>query len=130
VTREIVPRQLDRTARLQFLHVLDHEVRFEGAGMVVVEGGALLDPQIVAVAIITIVVEHGDLLQAQAVDNALHHRGLAGPGAPGHANHKRRTTRFTHSHGLRASPESGDGLPAKREIVQGPSLSHRVRCPR
>ena len=38
--------------------------------MVVVERGAFLEPQIVAIAIVPIVLQEGDVLEAQAVDDS------------------------------------------------------------
>ena len=50
--------------------------------MVVVERGALLEPQVVPIAVVAIVLEHGDLVVAQAVDDAPHDGGLARSGPP------------------------------------------------
>jgi len=45
--------------------------------MVVVESGALLEAQVAAVAVVAIVLEHGHLAAAQALDDPAHHRCLA-----------------------------------------------------
>ena len=51
--------------------------------MIVVERGAFFEAEIVAIAVIAIVLEHNDLLRTQAVDDAPDDRRFAGAGAAG-----------------------------------------------
>src|SRR4051812_1972665 len=55
--------------------------------MVVIEGCAFFQAQIVAIPVVAIVLEHDDLVGAKAVDDAADHGGLAGAGAAGDADH-------------------------------------------
>ena len=57
--------------------------------MVVVERGPLFEPQVVAIAVVAIVIQQRDVFGAEAVDDPPDHRGLARPGSAGHANHER-----------------------------------------
>ena len=61
--------------------------------MIVVERGALLEPQIVAIAIIPVVIEHGDLVVADALDDAADDRGFARARAAGDADDERSRAR-------------------------------------
>ena len=63
--------------------------------MIVVERGALLEPQVVAIAIVAIVLEDGDLVVAEALDDAPDDGGLAGARAAGHPDHQRGGTCVT-----------------------------------
>ena len=45
--------------------------------MVVVERGAFLEPQIVAIAVVAIVIAASDVLESQAVDDAADHGGFS-----------------------------------------------------
>ena len=47
----------------------NEQIGFERIGMVVIERGALFEAQVVAIAVIAIVIEERDLLGAQAVDD-------------------------------------------------------------
>ncbi len=63
--------------------------------MIVVERRSLLEPQIVALAIVAIVLEDGDVLVADALDDAPDDGGLAGSRTAGHADDdKPRTVLF------------------------------------
>ena len=90
VPREVVLRHFHRLARLERPHVLHHQVGFERVGMVVVERGALLEPQIIPIAVVAVVIEPRHLFKSKAVNNPPHHRGLARARAAGDANHKGR----------------------------------------
>ncbi len=83
---EIVGRRFDVASRAETADVLDQQVRLERVGVVVVQRGALLEAQIVAVAVVPVVFEDGHLLRAQAFDDAPDDGGLAGAGAAGDAD--------------------------------------------
>ena len=57
--------------------------------MVVVEGGALFETQVVAIAIVAIVLEERDVLETEAVDDPPDDRGLSRPGPARHSDHER-----------------------------------------
>ncbi len=59
-------------AALQLAHVTDQQVRFERIGMVVVERGALLEAQVVAIAIVAIVLEQRHVFGTETVDDPPH----------------------------------------------------------
>ena len=67
VAGEVVERRLDGAPALQLVDVPDHQVGLERIGMVVVERGALLEPQVVAIAIVAVVLEHGDARRGRAL---------------------------------------------------------------
>jgi hypothetical protein len=50
--------------------------------MIVIEGGTLLEPSIVAITVVVIVIENGYLVRADALHDPPHDGGLARPGAP------------------------------------------------
>jgi len=56
--------------------VLDQERGLERVGVVVVERRALFQPQIVAIAVVTVVLEDDDVLGAQAVHDPADDGGL------------------------------------------------------
>ena len=58
VPGEVVHRRLNRAARPQLVNVADHQVRLQRIRMIVIERGALLEPQVVAIAVVAIVLEH------------------------------------------------------------------------
>ena len=66
---EVVERHLDRLAGLEVLKVPDQQGSLEGVGVVVVERGALFESQVVAIAVVTVVLEDDDVFRAQAVYN-------------------------------------------------------------
>jgi hypothetical protein len=113
VPREVVDRHLDGLPGAQRVHVLHEQVRLERVGMVVVERRPLLEPQVVAVAVVPIVLEHGDLAVADALDDAADDRGLAGAGPAGDADDE----------GMRHAPHIVGAAP--------PGVCHdRTRIPR
>jgi hypothetical protein len=57
--------------------------------VVVVQRRPLFEPQVVAIAVIPIVLEDGDLLVADALDDAPHDRRLAGSGTARNADDER-----------------------------------------
>ena len=102
---EVVHRQFDRAAGPQLVQVSDEEVGLERVRVVVVEGGALLEPKVVAVAIVAVVLEHDDLLGSQALDDLPDDGRLARAGSAGDADDDRLgPARFGsapwHAHGL------------------------------
>ena len=88
VAREVVERRFDRAAGLQLGDVPDHQVGLERVGMVVVERGAILEPQVEAIAVVAIVVEDGDAVGAERLDDAADDGGLARAGSAGDADHE------------------------------------------
>ncbi len=88
VAREVVARDVDRPSLAQRRHVLDEEIRFERVGMIVVERGALLEPQPRIVAVILVVLEEADLFGAQAVHDPANDRRLARTGSACDADHE------------------------------------------
>ncbi len=76
VPREIVLRHVHGRSRFQRAHVRDHEIRFERVGMIVVERGTLLEAQVVAIAVVAIVIQQRHLLRSEAVDNPPDHGGF------------------------------------------------------
>ena len=76
VGREVVKRNVHRLAGFERLDVLDEERRFQGVRMVVVERGALLQPEVVPIAVVTVVLQHDYVLGAQAVHDAADDRRL------------------------------------------------------
>ena len=58
--------------------------------MVVVERGALFEAQVIAIAIVAIVLEKRHVLGTETVDNAPDNRGFARSRTAGHSNHERR----------------------------------------
>ncbi len=67
--REVVDRELDRPVGPELEQVADEEVRLERVRMIIIQRGTLLEPQIVAITVVTIVLEDDDLLWSEAVDD-------------------------------------------------------------
>ena len=78
VAREVVDRHVHRLAAAQRLDVPHEKIRLQRIRMIVVERRPLLEPQVVAVAIVAIVLEDGHLIVADALDDPPHDGGLAG----------------------------------------------------
>jgi len=78
VAGEVVFGRIDRAPVLQLADVVDEQIGLERVGMVVVERGALLEAEIVAVAIVAVVVEDHHIVGAEALDDAADDGGLAG----------------------------------------------------
>jgi hypothetical protein len=54
----------------------DEERCFQGVRMVVVEGGPLLQPEVVPIAVVAVVLQDDHVFRAQAVDDATDDRGF------------------------------------------------------
>jgi hypothetical protein len=67
---------------------MHEEVGVQRVGVVVIEPGTLFEAKVVAIPVITVVLEQADLLATKAVDDAPYHSGLSRPGAAGDANHE------------------------------------------
>ena len=76
-------------AGAQLVQMADEQIRLERVRVIVVERGPLLERQIVAVAVVAVVLEHDDLLGAEAVDNLPDDGRLARAGSAGDADHHR-----------------------------------------
>jgi hypothetical protein len=81
VAREVVDRRFDGAAGAQLVDVTNEEVGLERVGMVVVERRALFEPEIVPILVVPIVIEDGDAIVAERIDDASDDRGLAGTGS-------------------------------------------------
>ena len=86
VAGEVVERRLDGAAGLELGDVPDHQVGLERVGMVLVERGAILEPQIEPVAVVAIVIEDRDRVGPERLDDAADDGGLAGAGPAGDAD--------------------------------------------
>ena len=89
VASEVVDRHFDAAPFPQRDHVRHEQVRLERIGMIVIERRALLEPQIVAVAVVAIVGENGHLVVADAVDDPAHDGCLARCRTAGYADDER-----------------------------------------
>jgi hypothetical protein len=86
VVREVVERHVHGAPGAQVPEVRHHQVGLERVGMVVVERGPFLEPELAAIAVVAIVFEKGDAFLAETLDDAPDDGGLAGTGASGHAD--------------------------------------------
>ena len=73
---------------LKLLNMLDEQLIFQRVGMVKVDFDALGGRQAAQVFVIGIVLEEGNPVRTDALEDGLGDRGLAGPGATGDADNK------------------------------------------
>ncbi len=92
--REVVHGRFDRPSGAQLVQVAHQQVGLERVGMVVVERGALFEPEIVAIAIVPIVLEDRDLVIADALDDPADDGGFARRRAACHADDQRDGSRL------------------------------------
>ena len=108
VEGEIVARHLHGAAGARFAHVLDEEVRLEGVGVVVVQGGAFGQAQVPAVTVVrswsSTVTSSGPRLSTMRRTTVV----LARPRATGHPDHQSRQGRH-HSMSVIGAPRTGRG---------------------
>ena len=80
---EVVHRDVHAASIPERLHVLHEQIGLERVRVVVVEGRAFFEAQIVAIPVIAIVFQHHDLAVADALDDTADDRGFAGSGTSG-----------------------------------------------
>jgi hypothetical protein len=84
--------------------VPDHQVGFERVRVIVVERRPLLQPEVVAIAVVAIVVEHGHPAVVDRIDDPPDDGSLARAGSARHSDHDRlhRLIILAQGSGLRA----------------------------
>jgi len=92
VLSEIIERQVDASALFQRQHVADEQVGLERVRMVVVQGRAFVEREIVAIPVITVVFEHDDPVGSERLDNRRDDGRLAGARSARHADDHRSGT--------------------------------------